>query len=73
MFKSQIIPLAYGLIVGENSTDDERFFQCIMEDDDFNPESILIAFEAATIKAINSLFLSVSHEGNMITFLKIII
>ena len=29
LFKSQIIPLIYGLLVGKNSTDYERFFQCI--------------------------------------------
>ena len=53
--------------------DYEQFFQCIMKEDDFNPESILTDFEAATIKAINSLFPRVSHKGNMITFFKIII
>ena len=58
LFKSQIIPLVYGLVVGKNSTDYERFFQCTMEEDDFNPESILTDFDAATIKAINSLFLT---------------
>ena len=34
------------------------FFQCIMEEDDFNPESILTDFDTGTIKAINSLFLT---------------
>ena len=38
LLKSQIIPLVYGLLVGKNSKDYERFFQCIMEEDDFNPE-----------------------------------
>ena len=73
LFKSQIIPLVYGLLVGKNSTDYERIFQCIMEEDDFNPEPILTDFEVATTKAINSLFPNVSHKGNMITFFKIII
>ena len=73
LFKLQIIPLVYGLLVGENSTDYERFFQCIMEEDDFNPESILTDFDAATIKVINSLFPNVSHKGNNITFFKIIL
>ena len=73
LFKSQINPLVYGLLVGKNSTDYERFFQCIMEEDDFNPESILIDFEAAAIKAINSLFRNVSGKDNAITFFKITI
>ena len=72
LFKSQIIPLVYGLLVGKDSTDYERFFQCIMEDD-FNPKSILTDFDAATIKAFNSLFPNVSHQGNNITFFKIIL
>ena len=64
LFKSQIIPLVYGLLVEKNSTDYERFFQCIVEEDDFNSESILTDFDAATMKAINSLFPNVSHKGN---------
>ena len=73
LFKSQIIPLVYGLVVGKNSTDYERFFQCIMEEDDFKSESILTDFDVVTIKAINSLFPNVSHKGNKITFFRIII
>ena len=73
LFKSQIIPLVYGLLVGKNSTDYERFFQCFMEEDDFKSESRLTDFEAATIKTINSLLPDVSHKGNMIIFFKIII
>ena len=67
LFKSRIISLVYGLLVGKNSTDYERFFQCIMGEDDFNPESKLTDFDAATIKVINSLFPNVSHKGNKIT------
>ena len=72
-FKSQIVPLVYGLLVEKNSADYERLFQCIMDEDDFNPESILTDFDAATIKVINSLFPNVSHKGNNITFFKIIL
>ena len=73
LFKSEIIPSVYGLLVGKNSTDYERFFQCIVEEDNFNPELILFDFGAATIKAINSLFTNVSHKGNKTTFFKIIL
>ena len=58
LFKSQIIPLAYDLLVGKNSTDYERFRQCIMEEDDFNSQSILTTFDTGTIKVIISLFLT---------------
>ena len=73
LFKSQITALVYGLLVGKNSTDYERFFQCIMKKDDFNSESILTDFDAATIKVINSLVPNVSHNGNAIIFFKIVI
>ena len=73
LFQSQIIPLVYDLPVRKNSTDYYQCFQCIMEEDDFNPESILSGFEAATIKRINSLFFNVFHKSIMITFFKIII
>ncbi|CAF4868496.1 unnamed protein product, partial [Rotaria socialis] len=50
LLKSQIIPLVYGLLVGKKTTDYDHFFQRIMDEDDFNPETILSDFEAATIK-----------------------
>ena len=49
------------------------FFNVLWTKDDFNPESILTDFDAATIKVINSLFPNVSHKGNNITFFKIIL
>ena len=73
LFKSQIILLVYGLLVGKNSTDYEQFFQCIMEENDFNPKAILTDFDAGTINAFNSLFPNVSHKGNKITFFEIIL
>ena len=73
LFKSRIIPLVYGLLVGKKVQIMDDFFQCIMEEDDFNPESILTDFDAATIKVISSLFPNVSHKGNNITFFKIIL
>ncbi|CAF5217779.1 unnamed protein product, partial [Rotaria magnacalcarata] len=56
LYKSQVIPLAYGLLVGKKTTDYDHFFRRIMDEDDFDPETILSDFEAATIKSINSLF-----------------
>jgi MULE transposase domain len=65
LFRSQIIPLVYGLLVGKSAADYDHFFQRIMEEDDFNPESILSDFEAATIKSINSLFPNTLHKGGV--------
>jgi len=66
LFKSQIIPLAYGLLIGKKASDYDKFFERIMEEDDFNPNSILTDFESGTIKSIKSLFPNVLHKG-MIT------
>jgi hypothetical protein len=63
LFKSQVIPLVYGLLIGKSTSDYDQFFKRIMEEDDFNPDSILTDFESATIKSIKSLFPNVSHKG----------
>lgn len=71
LFKSQIIPLVYGLLVGKKPTDYNNFFRRIMDEDDFNPETILSDFEEATIKSINSLFPNVLHKGRVIALFKL--
>jgi hypothetical protein len=73
LFKSQIIPLVYGLLVGKSTADYDQFFQRIMDEDDFNPESILSDFEAATIKSIKSKFPNILHKGNVIISFPILI
>ncbi len=64
LFKSQVIPLVYGLLIGKSATDYDQFFERIMEEDDFNADSILTDFESGTIKSIKSLFPNVVHKGN---------
>ncbi len=64
LFKSQVIPLVYGLLIGKSVSDYNKFFERIMEEDDFNPDSILTDFESGTIKSINSLFPNAVHKGN---------
>ncbi|CAF1686853.1 unnamed protein product [Adineta ricciae] len=39
-----------------------------MEEDDFNPDSILTDFESATIKSVKSLFPNVLHKGCLFHF-----
>ena len=62
LFKSQVIPLVYGLLIGKKTSDYDQFFKRIMDEDDFNPDSILTDFEAATIKSVKSLFPNVLHK-----------
>ncbi|CAM4830841.1 unnamed protein product [Rotaria magnacalcarata] len=68
LYKSQVIPLVYGLLVGKKTTDYDHFFRRIMDEDDFDPETILSDFEAATIKSINSLFPNIVHKGCLFHF-----
>ena len=56
--------MVYGLLIGKSVSDYNHFFERIMEEDDFNPHSILTDFESGTIKSIESLFLNVVHQGN---------
>ena len=64
LFKSQIIPLVYGLLIGKKTSDYDQFFKLIMDQGDFNPESILTDFESATIKSIKGTFPRALHKGN---------
>ncbi|CAF5216306.1 unnamed protein product, partial [Rotaria magnacalcarata] len=68
LYKSQVIPLVYGLLVGKKTADYDHFFRRIMDEDDFDPETILSDFEAATIKSINSLFPNIVHKGCLFHF-----
>ena len=63
LFKSQIIPLVYGLLIGKKTSDYDQFFKLVMDQGDFNPESILTNFESDTIKWIKGLFPRALHKG----------
>jgi hypothetical protein len=65
LFKSQVVPLVYGLLIGKKTSDYDHFFERIMKTGDYNPESILADFESGTIKSIKSLFPNVVHNGNI--------
>ena len=67
LFKSQVIPLVYGLLIGKKASDYDQFFKLIMDQDDFNPESILTDFESGTIKSVKGLFPRALHKGNITT------
>jgi hypothetical protein len=67
LFKSQVVPLVYGLLIGKKTSDYEHFFEHIMKTGDYNPESILTDFELSTIKSIKSLFPKVVHKNRVPT------
>jgi hypothetical protein len=54
------------LLVGETAADYDQFFQRIIEEDEFNQESMLTDFESATIKSIKNSFPNASHKGNIV-------
>ena len=63
-----IIPLVYGLLIGKSSEDYNLFFEKVLEQDNFQPESIMTDFETGTIKSVRDMFPNVVHKG---TFLSI--
>ncbi|CAF3241198.1 unnamed protein product [Rotaria sp. Silwood2] len=63
LLKSVVIPLVYGLLIGKSSDDYKQFFEKVLEQDDFQPESILSDFESGTIKTIKELFPNTVHRG----------
>ncbi|CAF3065059.1 unnamed protein product, partial [Rotaria sp. Silwood2] len=47
----------------KSSDDYKQFFEKVLEQDDFQPESILSDFESGTIKTIKELFPNTVHRG----------
>ena len=62
---SDIIPLVYALLIGKSFDDYNQFFELILQQDDFAPESILTDFESATIKSVHTLFPNILHKGKI--------
>jgi hypothetical protein len=56
MYSLQIIPLVYVLLIGKNTDDYDKFFEQLLSHYDYEPESILVDFESATLKSTNSIF-----------------
>ena len=63
MMNNTIIPLVYGLIIGKAADDYNLFFEKVLEQDSFQPESIMTDFESGTIKSIKEMLPNVSHKG----------
>ena len=47
-----IIPLVYGLVIGKSDQDYNLFFEKVLKQDNFKPESIMTDFETGTIKSV---------------------
>ena len=50
-----IIPLVYGLLIGKSADDYNLFFQKVLEQDNFQSESIMTDFESGTIKSVKEM------------------
>ena len=62
-----IIPLVYGLLIGKSTHDYNLFFEKILEQNDFQPESIITGFETGTIKSVKEKLPNIIHKGNIIS------
>ena len=60
-----MIPLVYGLLIGKSTKDYNQFFEKIIDQDNFEPLSIMTDFEQATIKSVNEKFPNVLQKGNI--------
>lgn len=64
MFSLQIIPLVYVLLIGKSTDNYNDFFEQLLLQHDFQPESILVDFESATLKSIKTNFPNAHPIGN---------
>ena len=64
MMANAIIPLVYGLSIGKHTDDYNFFFQKVLEQDNFQPETIMTDFESGTIKSVKEMLPNVVHKGN---------
>ena len=69
---STIIPLVYGLLIGKSANDYNSFFRKVLDQDNFQPETILTDFETGTIKAVKEMLPNVTHKGKNKTSLNYI-
>ena len=63
MMGNAIIPLVYGLLIGKSAQDYSLYFEKVLEQDSFQPESIMIDFETGTIKSVKGMLPNVLHKG----------
>ena len=57
------IPLVYGLLIGKSSEDYNLFFEKVLAQDNFQPQSIMTDFETGTIKSVKAVLPNVFYKG----------
>ena len=63
MMVNAIIPLVYGLVIGKSDQDYNLFFEKVLKQDNFKPQSIMTGFETGTIKSVKDMLPNVLHKG----------
>ncbi|CAF1489677.1 unnamed protein product [Rotaria magnacalcarata] len=63
-----ITPLVHGLIIGKSAEDYNLFFEKVLEQDSFLPESIMTDFETGTIKSVKDMLSNILHKGCLFHF-----
>ena len=57
------ISLVYGLLIGKSAQDYNLFFEKVLEQDNFQSESIMTDFEIGAIKSVKYMLPNVLHKG----------
>lgn len=63
LYTSQIVPLIYALLLGKKSADYDQFFESLCSKYQFDPDSILLDFEQATINSVTKFFPNSAKKG----------
>lgn len=63
MMKNAVIPLVYGVLFGKSHNDYNSFFGKVLEQDNFQHESIMTDFETGTIKSVKEMLPNVVQKG----------
>ena len=63
MMNNIIMRLFYELLISKSVEDYNLFFQKVLEQDSFLPESLVIDFESSTIKLVKETLPNVLHKG----------
>ena len=66
MYAYQIIPLIYVLLIGKETNDYNKLFEQLLLKHDYEPASILVGFESATLKSTRSMFPDAVQIGNFV-------
>jgi hypothetical protein len=66
MYSLQIIPLIYVLLIGKDTNDYDNFFEQLLLQHEYQPESILVDFESATLKSSKLMFPDAIQIGSFL-------